>query len=108
MPNYVFRSTGEPAGFVSGNFLFDIQSGEALAQVRGSHVFKLDGQYVGDLKDEMVVKTAHWQPAVEPAWKRPSAARPPTPPRRIGRLGRIDAWDDLTDTPTVENGDNPD
>jgi hypothetical protein len=105
--DYVFRASGTPAGFIARNFIFDIYTGEAVGQLKGTHAFSLEGRYVGELRDQMIARSPASQGSVAPAWIRPVAARPLMPSQRIARLGAFDAWDDLAPRIAAEEESGP-
>ena len=53
--DFIYRASGEAAGFRQGRFVHAM-SGEAIGQVHGdTHVHRMDGAYVGELFQDMVV-----------------------------------------------------
>jgi hypothetical protein len=51
---YVYDASGKPMGTVCGNFIHDMQ-GYAIGQLRDTHVYRINGAYVGELYKGMVV-----------------------------------------------------
>ncbi len=55
MAMYVYSADGHPVGFTFGTFIHDLDGGAPLGRILGSHVFRLDGAYVGEFYKETVV-----------------------------------------------------
>ena len=55
MTMYVYHAAGHPVGFLFGTFIHDLDRGEPLGRILGSHVYRLDGVYVGEFYKETVV-----------------------------------------------------
>jgi len=71
----VFSTAGEPLGFVVESFIFDSE-GVPLGWILGSHVHRLDGSYVGEWHQQMVVERRPGPPGP------PHSVRPLTAPAR--------------------------
>ena len=54
MTMYVYHAAGHPVGFLSSTFIHDLD-GNGLGRILGSHVYRLDGTYVGEFHKETVV-----------------------------------------------------
>jgi hypothetical protein len=53
---YVYHADGHTVGFVFSTFIHDL-NGDPLGRILGSHVYRLDGVYVGEFhKDTVVLK----------------------------------------------------
>jgi len=106
MSDYVYRTDGTPVGYIARGCVFDLETGEGLGQLKGTHVFTLEGGYVGELRNRAVVKSLLPQGSVAPVWMRPVAPRPPRPTRVSPRLGVVDAWNALL--PSEQDAPKPD
>ncbi len=51
----LYKTRGTRLGFAIGRYIHDCDGG-GIGQLRGSHVYRLDGEYVGELVDGMVVE----------------------------------------------------
>ncbi|WP_158703039.1 4-fold beta flower protein [Allosphingosinicella vermicomposti] len=70
MPMYVYHAEGYPVGFRFGDYIHDM-NGDAVGRILGSHVFRLDGAYVGEwFKETVVAKPTHTPRPILPM-KRP-------------------------------------
>lgn len=98
MAMYIYRTDGHPVGFRHGNCIHDL-SGEALGRVLGTHVFRFDGSYAGELfKDSVVARPLPVSVRPIQAIPRPPRASSPGPSfRRRGLVdyGFSDAFDRL-------------
>ena len=56
MAMYVYSADGHPVGFTFGTFIHDLDGGAPLGRILGSHVFRMDGVYVGEFFKETVVE----------------------------------------------------
>lgn len=56
MTDYIYGARGNAVGFIRGRYIHDIRTGRAIGQLKGTHVHKLGGSYVGELQDQMVVR----------------------------------------------------
>jgi hypothetical protein len=54
MTNYIYDHRGNAVGFRRGHYMH----GNAVGQISGSGVHKLSGAYVGELKEDMIVKSS--------------------------------------------------
>ena len=80
MAMYVYSAGGDPVGFMFGEFIHELESGEALGKVLGSHVYRLDGTYVGEFFKSMVLaKPVKPYPRAILPVDAPPAARSPGP-----------------------------
>lgn len=78
MTMYVFSTAGEAVGFVYESFIYDLD-GVPLGRILGSRVHRLDGSYVGEWVNDMVVdKAAPYRRAISPVF----------PPPRKNPVGR--------------------
>lgn len=88
MPMYVYHATGHPVGFLSGNIIHDLE-GDALGRILGSHVYRLDGTYVGEwFKETVVAKPISLSPRRIAELPRPRSL--PSPGPSFNRRGVID------------------
>lgn len=55
MVDYIFNEEGRPQGFRLGPYLHDL-AGKAVGRISAERVYKLDGEYVGELFKNMVVE----------------------------------------------------
>ena len=83
---FLYDVHGEPRVFYDGTYLFDLD-GYAVGFVEFAHVHRLDGAYVGELHQDMVVDTFESAPGA--GQPRPDPGRIPPPDRPLGR-GRYD------------------
>src|SRR5216684_1386898 len=54
MEERVYHVTGTAIGFHNGDIVFDMH-GHPVGQLRDTHVYSIQGQYVGELDDGMVL-----------------------------------------------------
>ena len=98
MAMYIYRTDGCPVGFRFGDFIHDLQGGAAVARVLGSHVYRFDGSYVGELfKDSVVDKPVAIVRRVAAMKRPPAIASPGAGSRRRGIIdyGFADLFDAL-------------
>lgn len=87
MPMYVYHAQGHTLGFLSGNIIHDL-SGEPLGRILGSHVYRLDGSYVGEwFKESVVDKPVYTRRPIAPMEAPPAL---PALPAGGSRRGVID------------------
>ena len=87
MAMYIYQTDGHPVGFRFSNFIHDM-AGRPLGRVLGTHVYRIDGSYVGELFKETVVAKPTANPKPIQAIAPPSAVPPPGPSFR--RRGLVD------------------
>lgn len=87
MAMYVYQTDGCPVGFRFSDFIHDL-AGRPLGRILGTHVYRIDGSYVGELFKDMVVAkpTANARPI--PPVEAPAAVPSPGPSFR--RRGLVD------------------
>jgi hypothetical protein len=76
---YLYDRSGEAVAVLEGGFLYDLQ-GYPIAFVQLDQVFKMDGTYVGQVHQDMVVDTFV---------SNPGSTSPPASPGRIPPIPRI-------------------
>ena len=54
MANFIYDQLGNPVAFTEGEFIFSIL-GQAIGQIRDTHIHKISGEYVGELYQDLVV-----------------------------------------------------
>lgn len=88
MAMYIYQTDGDPVGFRFSNFIHDM-SGRPLGRILGTHVYRFDGTYVGELFKETVV--AKPVPAnVRPIQPIPVPTAIPSPGPSYRRRGLVD------------------
>jgi hypothetical protein len=87
MAMYIYQTDGYPVGFRFSNFIHGMD-GRALGRILGTHVYRVDGSYVGELFKETVVAkpTVHVRPIapIDPP------APVPSPGPSFRRRGLVD------------------
>ena len=79
MTMYVYHAAGHPVGFLFGTFIHDLERGQPLGRILGSHVYRLDGVYVGEFYKETVV--------AKPVLARVRDIQPMVPPPQVRTPG---------------------
>jgi hypothetical protein len=101
---YVFSTAGDAVGFVFESFIYDLE-GSPLGRILGSRVHRLDGAYVGEWFNDMVVdKRAPYRRAINAVFPPPRKAKIAAGVRRrfVLEHGRYpDAFEWLYDQPTA-------
>lgn len=87
MAMYIYQTDGHPVGFRFSNFIHDM-GGRPLGRILGTHVYRIDGSYVGELFKETVVA----KPTVNPRSIQPVSPPPavPAPGASFRRRGLVD------------------
>jgi hypothetical protein len=87
MAMYVYQTDGYPVGFRFSNCIHDL-CGRPLGRILGTHVYRFDGSYIGELFKDMVVAkpVAHARP-IQPA---APPAPVPGPGASYRRRGLVD------------------
>lgn len=87
MAMYIYQTDGYPVGFRFSNFIHDM-GGRPLGRILGTHVYRIDGSYVGELFKETVVAKPTVNPRPIQPIAPPAAVRAPGPSFR--RRGLVD------------------
>lgn len=87
MAMYIYQTDGHPVGFRFGNFIHDM-AGVPLGRILGTHVYRLDGSYVGELFKESVVAKPVQSVRPMPAVAAPATL--PSPGASFRRRGLVD------------------
>lgn len=87
MAMYIYQTDGHPVGFRFSNFIHDL-GGRPLGRILGTHVYRIDGSYVGELFKETVVAKPTVNPRPIAPAATPPAVRSPGPSFR--RRGLVD------------------
>lgn len=70
---YLYDRRGEAVAVLEGRFVFDLE-GYPRGFVEGTQVYRMSGEYVGEVYQDMVVETFA---------SKPGSGTPPVPPGRI-------------------------
>jgi hypothetical protein len=87
MTMYVYHAAGHPVGFLFSTFIHDLE-GEPLGRVLGSHVFRLDGVYVGEFHKQTVVEKPT-RPNIRDIAPMPAPPRQKSPGISFSRRGLV-------------------
>jgi len=101
MAMYIYRPDGYPVGFRFSDCIHDLD-GTPLGKVLGTHVYRFDGSYVGELfKESVVTKPVPNARAILPMAMPPAVPSPGPGSQRRGIVdyGYPDAFDLLRDGP---------
>ena len=87
MAMYIYQTDGYPVGFQFSNCIHDL-GGRPLGRILGTHVYRFDGAYVGELfKETVVAKPVANARPIQPVATPPAI---PSPGPSFRRRGLVD------------------